>query len=148
MPDQQPPIALLQGAEEYFPALIRAIDSAQATIYLESYLIHDDPATQEVLAALKRARARGVLVYLVLDGFGAEEAMDWITPWCQICGISLEFYRPGVRWLAPKTWRRLHRKLALIRALLARSEKVTESLRDGLRERGEANHHPLDDGDC
>jgi cardiolipin synthase len=114
MADQPLPITLLQGAEEYFPALIRAIDSAQATIYLESYLIHDDPATQEVLESLKRARARGVLVYLVLDGFGAEEAMDWITPWCQICGISLEFYRPGVRWLAPKTWRRLHRKLVLI----------------------------------
>ena len=114
MPEQSSPIELLQGAEEYFPALVRAIDAAQSTIYLESYLIHDDPATQTVLDALGRARGRGVLVYLLLDGFGAADTADWISSWCHSHGISVEFYRPGVRWLAPKTWRRLHRKLVLI----------------------------------
>lgn len=114
MADSSSPITLLQGAGEYFPSLVQAIDDARSTVYLESYLIHDDPATRTVLEALSRARGRGVLVYLLLDGFGAADATDWISSWCQLNGIAVEFYRPGVRWLAPKTWRRLHRKLVLI----------------------------------
>ena len=62
MPDAliRPPIELLQGSEEYFPQLIGAIDEARTTIYLESYLIHDDPPTQRVLEALIRARQREI----------------------------------------------------------------------------------------
>ncbi len=108
------PLCLLQGAKEYFPALIQAIDAAQTTIYMESYLIHHDPPTQQVLEALIRARHRGVTVYMLLDGFGAQSEMEWVHAQCDPHGIDVELYRPGVRWLAPRTWRRLHRKLVLI----------------------------------
>lgn len=105
---------ILQGAAEYFPALIADIDRAVRTIYLESYLIHDDEPTRSVLKALIRARERGVAVFILLDGFGAAGQLGWLKNLLQFSGITLGLYRPGVRWLAPKTWRRLHRKLALI----------------------------------
>lgn len=108
------PIQLLEGAREYFPALIAAIDAARTTIYLESYLISDDPETSRVLDALIRARARGVEVYLLLDGFGAAGKLKWAREKLMPHGVEIEAYRPGVRWLAPHTWRRLHRKLVLI----------------------------------
>ena len=110
----QPAIRILQGADEYFPALIAAIDTAQTTVYLESYLISDDAATAAVIEALIRAQARGVAVFMLLDGFGASDKRDWIGQRLEATGIELEFYRPGVRFLAPHTWRRLHRKLVLI----------------------------------
>lgn len=108
------PLRLLQGADAYFPALIRAIDDARSVIYVESYLIHNDPPTRRVLEALIRARGRGVAVYVLLDGFGAQHEFQWVREYCGSSGIELELYRPGVRWLAPRTWRRLHRKLVLI----------------------------------
>lgn len=116
MPDAliRPPIELLQGSEEYFPQLIGAIDEARTTVYLESYLIHDDPPTQRVLEALIRARQRGVAVFVLLDGFGAASEMDWAKALLMAHEIQIEFYRPRVKWRAPNTWRRLHRKLALI----------------------------------
>jgi cardiolipin synthase A/B len=110
----RPSIQLLKGASEYFPALIEAIDSAQTSIYIESYLIHDDPPTREVLQALIRARSRMVEVCLMLDGFGSQSELAWVREQLVSHGVQLEVYRPGVKWLAPRTWRRLHRKLALI----------------------------------
>ncbi len=105
---------LLKGASEYFPALIQAIDTAQSSVYIESYLIHNDPATQAVLQAMIRARSRMVEVYLMLDGFGSEGQLAWVRDQLMPHGVHVEVYRPGVKWLAPQTWRRLHRKLALI----------------------------------
>lgn len=107
-------VELLQGAENYFPALIEAIGQAQSTIYIDSYLIHDDPQTQRVLDALIAARRRGVQVYLLLDGFGAAADAHWVRKQLMPHGIQVELYRPGWRWYAPKTWRRMHRKLVLI----------------------------------
>ena len=49
-------LAILEGSREFFPALIAAIDRAQETIYLESYLIRDDTDTRAVLNALIAAR--------------------------------------------------------------------------------------------
>ncbi len=112
--EKKSPLVLLQGAVEYFPELIAAIESARTTIYIESYLIHDDPPTRTVLQALIAARSRGVGVYLLLDGFGASEDVDWVRAMLGPHDIAVELYRPGLRWLAPNTWRRLHRKLVLI----------------------------------
>ena len=116
MPDavMQAPMRLLQGATEYFPELIAAIGRARRTIYLESYLIHDDPPTREVLQALINARRRGVAVYLLLDGFGASTEMEWVRGLLLSSDVQVEFYRPRVKWRAPNTWRRLHRKLVMI----------------------------------
>ncbi len=107
-------IAILQGADQFFPALIKAVSGAQHTIYLEFYLVNQDPDTERVLDALVQAQRRGVMVHLLLDGYGSLEARPWITQRLEGTGVAIEFYRPGVRWLAPETWRRLHRKLVLI----------------------------------
>jgi cardiolipin synthase A/B len=112
--NSQAPIQLLRGSQEYFPALIQAIDAAERSIYLESYLINNDPPTQEVLSALLRARSRGVMVHLLLDGFGAAQDLVWLDPLLRAAGVKIELYRPVVRWFLPSTWRRLHRKLVLI----------------------------------
>lgn len=114
MVERHPSLIILEGSGEYFPALIAAIDRARETIYLESYLIHDDPDTRAILDALIVARHRGVAVFLLLDGFGSVESATWAKNLLSPAGVEVELYRPGVRWLAPETWRRLHRKLALI----------------------------------
>ena len=112
--ETKPSFELLKGASEYFPSLIEAIEGARSSVYLESYLIHNDPSTQAVLQAMIRARERMVEVYLMLDGFGSSGQIAWVKDQLAGHGVHVEVYRPGVKWLAPQTWRRLHRKLALI----------------------------------
>ena len=84
-------LAILEGSREFFPALIAAIDRAQETIYLESYLIRDDTDTRAVLDALIAARQRGVAVFLLLDGFGSVDAATWVKTLLVPAGVEVEF---------------------------------------------------------
>ena len=107
-------ITLLRSGNEYFPALLGAIDSAQHEIWLETYLFADDRIGRIVTASLTRAVRRGVAVRVMIDGWGAKQfltpalARDLVRG-----GIMLLKYRPEV---APWQFRfhrlrRLHRKL-------------------------------------
>ena len=64
-------IRLLRNVEEYFPALEREIDAAATEIFLETYIFEADDTGQRIAAALMRAARRGVLVHLMIDGFGS-----------------------------------------------------------------------------
>ena len=66
-------IALLKNGEQYFPALIAAIDAATAEVFLETYIFADDRTGNLVADALARAAARGVQTHLLIDGFGARD---------------------------------------------------------------------------
>ncbi|MFG0334497.1 MAG: cardiolipin synthase [Maioricimonas sp. JB049] len=60
---------LLNGDETY-PEMLAAIDSAQQSISLVSYIFDNDSAGAEFLDALQRARNRGVQVRVLVDGVG------------------------------------------------------------------------------
>ena len=45
-------LTLLNSGDEYFPALLAAIDAAEVEIYLESYIFANDEVGQEVASAL------------------------------------------------------------------------------------------------
>ena len=51
-------IELLRAGPEYFPALEAACDAAVREIYLETYILEDDPTGQRIAAALARAATR------------------------------------------------------------------------------------------
>jgi cardiolipin synthase A/B len=66
-------LTLLRNGEQYFPALVRAIDAAALEVFLETYIFADDETGSLVAAALARAAERGVAVHLLIDGFGARD---------------------------------------------------------------------------
>lgn len=114
-------VRLLQNGAEFFPALVGAIDAAEAEIYLETYIFNADPSTVAVRDALIRAAQRGVRVRLMMDGVGSR---DFPVKWLDLledAGVSVLVYRPLVSgWRAnPRSLRRLHRKLAVIDARIA-----------------------------
>ena len=112
---------LLQGGDQYFEALIHAIDHSQAEVRFETYIFHLDRSGSQVAEALERAALRGVQVYLTMDGVGTPSLpAQW----------SSRFDRSGVRWhifsplgrvglFIPSRWRRLHRKLCVVDAQIA-----------------------------
>jgi cardiolipin synthase len=109
-------IRLLRNVEEYFPALEREIDAATSEIFLETYIFEADDTGQRIAAALMRAARRGVLVHLMIDGFGSRPFPEDQRRQLLDAGVQLLVYRPEL-WtfsLRRTRLRRLHRKLAVV----------------------------------
>lgn len=127
MPHRIPPLRtghglkLLEGSAAYFPALVEAIDRASREVLLETYIFDFTGATAEVAYALERAARRGLLVRVVVDGFGtAPLPPTWQQRFLE-AGVDWQVFSPpgavGVLW--PGNWRRLHRKLCVIDETIA-----------------------------
>lgn len=114
-------IELLNSGTDYFPALIQDLDAAAYEIFLESYIYADDRIGHAVSAALCRAAARGVLVRLTVDGFGARNFATDFRPQLAAAGVRTLLYRPelGTFRLRRHRLRRLHRKLVVIDGKIA-----------------------------
>ncbi len=95
-------------------ALLQAIDAAQVTIDAQLYILEADTVSQRVVAALVRARQRGVRVRLLLDGLGCSDCDSEHLGQLVAAGAAVRVYKP-LRWSVPwKHWiRRNHRKLFL-----------------------------------
>lgn len=108
-------ISLLINGDDYFPALLAAIDEARRSVHLETYIFADDKIGLRVLDALTRAAARGVEVHVLVDGFGGGDHARRMRDELAALGVELRIFRPERWWrLERKLLRRLHRKLAVI----------------------------------
>lgn len=109
-------VRLLRNGEEYFPALVAAIDEAVTEIFLETYIFADDETGSIVADALARAAARGVAVHLLLDGFGARDFAPRFRDMLRRAGAEVLVFRPRISpWsLRRGRLRRMHRKLACV----------------------------------
>jgi cardiolipin synthase len=114
-------VDLLASGNEYFPALLAAIDAAAHEVHLETYIFEDDITGRQVAAALIRAAQRGLAVRVLVDGFGAHGFMQTLGTELIAAGVEVLIYGPDI---SPYTFRRhrlrrLHRKLAAIDARIA-----------------------------
>jgi cardiolipin synthase A/B len=62
---------LLDGGGEFFPAMLAAIDAAQASVLLEMYLVRSGLVATRFIAALTAAARRGARVCVLFDAFGS-----------------------------------------------------------------------------
>ncbi|MBU6187979.1 MAG: cardiolipin synthase ClsB [Betaproteobacteria bacterium] len=108
-------VQLLQSGAEFFPALEAAIDAARDSVWIETYIFHDDASGRRIARALGRAVRRGVGVRLVVDGFGTGMPAGEVGQVLAGAQVEVRIFRPLRRWrLERQALRRLHRKLALI----------------------------------
>lgn len=112
-------IRLLQNGGEYFPALIAAIDAAQQSVHLETYIFNLDDTGYRVIDALQRAERRGVKVRVVLDGFGCNHTVFDVCDLLAQSGVRYKVYRPEPTGLRQATFnlrrlRRMHRKTCVV----------------------------------
>jgi cardiolipin synthase len=114
-------LTLLRNGEQYFPALVEAIDGAAREIHLETYIFADDETGSLVADALARAAARGVAVHLLLDGFGARDFAPRFRQMLEASGAHVLVFRPAISpWtLSRRRLRRLHRKIASVDGAVA-----------------------------
>jgi cardiolipin synthase len=108
---------LLRGGDALFPAMIEAIAQARREIWLATYIFHDDPAAHDIAQALVAAARRGVVVRVVVDGFGSKHTLETLRSWLGVPNATLAVFRPmdrWWRWLSPGQARRLHQKLCVV----------------------------------
>ena len=109
-------LALLQNGTEYFPQLCADIDAAKSFIYLESYIFAADKTGGMVSRALQQAARRGLVVCVLLDGFGSDNLpQSWLDELIN-AGVQVHIFRREIyRFkLRRHRLRRLHRKLVAL----------------------------------
>jgi cardiolipin synthase len=114
-------LTLLRNGEQYFPALVEAIDAARRELFFETYIFADDETGSLVADALARAAARGVAVHVIVDGFGARDFAPRFRAMLEQAGAQVLVYRPKISPLTLRRnrLRRMHRKLVVVDAQCA-----------------------------
>ncbi|WP_078946376.1 phospholipase D-like domain-containing protein [Streptomyces sp. NRRL B-3648] len=104
----------LRNGDEIFPAMLRAIQSAQYTIDMMTFVYWRGQIARDFAVALAdRARA-GVRVRLLLDGFGAKKIEPGLLDLMDAAGVQVAWFRKPA-WLSPfKQNHRCHRKALIV----------------------------------
>ncbi|UXI66666.1 phospholipase D-like domain-containing protein [Tahibacter amnicola] len=108
-------VELLIDAEDHFEAWLAAIASARRSIFLENYIIRDDPVGRRLRDALARRAAAGVAVFVMRDWLGClgQDSTRYWAPLVEAGGCVRTFNAP--RLSSPVGWiSRDHRKLLVI----------------------------------
>ncbi len=104
---------LLHENAAFFARMLAAIDGARAYVLLEMYLIASGALATRFITALCAARARGVRVCLMLDGFGALGLRRADRRRLRAAGVELRFFNPLAPGKGIANLLRDHRKLLL-----------------------------------
>lgn len=108
-------VTLLKDATENYPAWLKAIRSAQRTIHLEMYILHEDEQGRLFANALIEKAREGVHVRVLYDwlgGFGKTSRAFWRR--LRDAGVDVRCYNPP-RFESPLGWiSRDHRKMVAV----------------------------------
>jgi len=109
-------LTLLRAGAEYFPALEAAFAAAKYEIHLQTYIYQDDATGRLITEALCAAARRGVVVRLMVDGFGARDMSLTLIERLHAAGVRRMVFRPLLSpWsLRDHRLRRMHRKLVVV----------------------------------
>ena len=72
-------VELLHNGEQAYPEMLRAIDSAQHSVLLSTYIFDTRGVGRQFVDALAAALARGVTVRVLVDGFGELYSLPWAS---------------------------------------------------------------------
>ena len=108
-------VRILRDAAENFPEWLRAIESAERTVYLECYIISDDPTGRRFAEALAARARAGVKVRLLYDWVGClGESGSRFYRGLREAGVEVRCFNPA-RLDNPFGWlTRDHRKMLAV----------------------------------
>ncbi len=108
-------ITMLRNGDEAYPAMLAAIAGARASIALSTYILRDDEAGAPIIDALIAARARRVVVRVLLDGVGSGYFVSPAYRRLHRAGVRVaRFLHSPLPWRMPFLNLRSHKKMLLI----------------------------------
>ncbi|MFA5171347.1 MAG: cardiolipin synthase ClsB [Sulfuriferula sp.] len=114
-------VDLLESGEGYFPALLAAIAAAKQEVHLQTYIYANDETGRAVAAAMMAAAQRGVVVRVLVDGFGSRDLNPALVAKMETAGVEWMVFRTERFNLALRRHRlrRMHRKVVVVDGELA-----------------------------
>ncbi|MDP8255647.1 MAG: phospholipase D-like domain-containing protein [Candidatus Alcyoniella australis] len=106
-------VELLVNGVEILPGMLEAIENAEHSVNLESYIIYDDEVGHQFAEALIRKAEQGVAVRLMFDYFGGKLSDPWIEA-LKRAGVEVVNFNPFHWYAMLKGDFRTHRKLMVI----------------------------------
>lgn len=108
-------IDVLANGDETYPAMVAAIDKAERSVALSTYIFNNDKAGHLILEALSRATARGVRLRLLIDGVGSWYSRPSIIPELTARGLNYaRFLHSFMPWQMPYLNMRNHQKILVV----------------------------------
>jgi cardiolipin synthase len=113
-------IEVLQGGDETYPAMIAAIDAAERSIALQTYIFDSDSEGQKVVDALVRAKQRGVQIRVLIDAVGSKYSRPPVIRSLRRQGIRAALFMTNPLGLRmPYANLRSHRKVLVVDGRIA-----------------------------
>ena len=107
-------VELISGGAPYFQRLLEMIERAKEVIHFQTYIYDADETGMKVTNALCNAAARGVKVFLFLDGYCSKDLSDDFRKDIRAKGIQLRWFQPLLKSKYFYFGRRLHHKVVVI----------------------------------
>jgi len=105
----------LLGGDEAYSAMLAAIEGAQRSVAMASYIFRDDEAGRKFADALTAAVKRGVMVRVLLDSVGAGYIFTPILWRMRAGGVTAaRFLHTWLPWRMPFLNMRNHRKFLVV----------------------------------
>lgn len=113
-------LQVLHNGEQAYPVMLEAIDTAEQSVYLSTYIFENNTSGRQFIRALTAAHKRGVDVRVLIDGFGE------LYSWPRASTLLKRAQVPVARFLPPRIMPpqlsinlRNHRKMLIIDGCLA-----------------------------
>jgi cardiolipin synthase len=87
-------VEVLYSGSQAYPAMLKAIHSAQHYIYLSTYIFKVDEIGKQFIEALTQAKQRGVKVYVLIDGIGDYYSKTKASKILKKNGINVDRFLP------------------------------------------------------
>lgn len=106
-------VELIPSGGAYFCMLGKLIDGATHTIHLQVYIFSNDETGKVIIEKLCLAAARGIKIYLVVDGYASADFDKELMKKLFSQGIYVKRFSP-IHVLRLKIGRRLHHKIIVV----------------------------------
>jgi cardiolipin synthase len=109
-------VRLLENGEEFYPRVFEAMAKARSEIFVETFILFDDPVGRQLQQALIDAARRGLRVELTVDGYGSYDLTSEFVTAMVKAGVRMHVFDPRPRLLGFRVniFRRMHRKVIVI----------------------------------
>lgn len=108
-------VRVLRDGDQAYPAMLEAIETAQHSVAIASYIFKADSLGIQFIDALERATQRGVEVRVLLDGAGQMYALPTAASALRHCGVRYARYLHSFwPWQMPYLNLRNHRKILIV----------------------------------
>lgn len=114
-------ITLLSTGDEAYAAMLSAIDAAERSVFMETYIFDSDGAGQRFVEALSAAVSRGVAVRVLIDAVGARYSIPSVVSELERAKVPTDVFNGnivmGLR--LPYANLRTHRKILVVDGIVA-----------------------------